>query len=70
MEAERKVCRHKQEVMNISTEAEALKNTKQPPNAYDTPGSKYIWSFDTHSSNKEEVGRGRSELRSNSERAL
>ena len=56
--------------MNISTEAEALKNTKQPPNAYDTPGSKYIWSFDTHSSNKEEVGRGRSELRSNSERAL
>lgn len=56
--------------MNISTKAKAVKNTKQPLNAYDMPGSKYIWSFNTHSSNKEEVERGRSEFRSNSERAL
>ena len=66
MEAERKECRHKQVLMNISTKAEAVKNSKLPQRADDKPGSKYIWSFNTHDSNKDEVERGRSELRSNS----
>ena len=56
------MCHHKQEMMNISTKAEAVKNAKQPQSADDKPGSKYIWSFNTHNSNKDEVERGRSEL--------
>ena len=46
-------------MMNISTKAEAVKNAKQPQSADDKPGSKYIWSFNTHDSNKDEVERGR-----------